>query len=82
MSSPLRERPDGLVIALSATVGLITAMSFVATSDWPWIAVALLALTVELAQFARHDRRHRARAERPHAMWGLDDKNRPKWLRR
>ncbi len=81
MSSPLGVRPDGLVIALSATIGLIAAMAFVATSDWPWVAVALLAFTVELAQFARHDRRHRARAEPPHVMWGLDDKNRLKWLR-
>ena len=82
LSSPWRESPDGLVVTLAVTIGLGAVVAFWSTGTWAFIALALVALILELAQFARHDRRHRARGEPPHAMWGTNDKNRPKWLRR
>ncbi len=69
-------------MALAVTIGLSAVVAFWATGTWAFVALALVALVVELAQFARHDRRHRARGEPPHAMWGSNDRNRPKWLRR
>lgn len=46
------------------------------------LLLALAGLALEVAGMAVHDRRHRRRGELPHALWGLDDRNRPDWLPR
>jgi hypothetical protein len=76
MSNPYKE-PVGaasLTVAIALFIGGIAAFGF---GSGPQIAMALAALVMVLAASARHDRAHRRMGERPHAMWGLDDRNRP-----
>jgi hypothetical protein len=47
-----------------------------------FLLLALAGLGLEMAGFWVHDRGHRRRGEIPHALWGLDDRNRPAWLPR
>lgn len=46
------------------------------------LLLALAGLVLELAGMGVHDRGHRRRGETPHALWGLEDRNRPDWLPR
>ncbi len=82
MSSPFRRHPDGFVIVLAVLVAVPSFLAFAFTRDARWALLGVLATVVEFGQVAWHDRRHRSRGERPHAMWGPDDKNKPMWLRR
>jgi len=47
-----------------------------------FLLLALAGLALEIAGMGVHDRGHRRRGEVPHALWGLDDRNRPRWLAR
>lgn len=47
-----------------------------------WLLLALAGLVLEIAGMGVHDRGHRRRGELPHALWGLDDRNRPDRLPR
>ena len=76
MSNPYRE-PVGavaLVVSMALLIGGIAAFGF---GSGPQIVMALAGLIVIFGMAFHHDRRHRRKSERPHAMWGLDDRNKP-----
>ncbi len=74
MSNPFREPPDGLVLVLTILLGVPSAVLFAVTGQARWVFLAVLALAVMVGQAAFHDRRHRSRGERTHALWGLNGK--------
>lgn len=91
MSSPFRTPLSATMIVSGAVVGLtsIALWTYSAAvtdglldSDLRLVALAVGGLALELAGMAVHDRGHRQRGERPHALRGLDDRHRPGWLPR
>ncbi len=80
MSSPLRQPVTAALFLGGAVIGLI-GVGLLVNQRWGLgLLVAILGLTLEFSGAALHDRQHRRRGEHPHAMWGLDDRNRPQWL--
>ncbi len=76
MSNPYKE-PMGaaaLALTLALLIGGIVVFGF---GSGPQIVMALAGLIVIFGMAIHHDRVHRRRAERPHAMWGLDDRSKP-----
>jgi hypothetical protein len=66
-----------------AVVVVLLVVGFVAMSRAYWwgLAVLLVDLVLAVTAAALHDRAHRRQGEKPHAMWGLDDRNKPSFLR-
>lgn len=46
------------------------------------IAAMLIDLAIGFTAAGVHDRMHRSCGEAPHALWGLNDRNKPGFLRR
>jgi len=79
VSNALRQPGAAVLFVAGAVVGLI-GVGLIISQQWVLgLLAAVLGLTLEVSGAALHDRRHRRRGERPHAMWGLDDRNRPSW---
>ncbi len=82
MSSPLKSLRE---LGLSSTALLIALAGVVLMllSDWlRGLGLWLLGMLCMFWLAARHDRAHRSRGELPHALWGTNDKNKPRWLTR
>ncbi len=91
VSSPFRTPLSATLIVAGAGVGLTGIALWVRSAvaeggpfdgRVAFLLLALAGLALEMAGFWVHDRGHRRRGEIPHALWGLDDRNRPDWIPR
>jgi hypothetical protein len=80
MTSPARDSEGrlGYVLAAVALVGVYFGLG---RGTVAWLLACASAVVVLGVMAARHDRSHRQRGEAPHALWGMNDKNKP-WGRR
>ncbi|WP_432573372.1 hypothetical protein [Kineococcus sp. SYSU DK005] len=78
MSNPLRDRKSrplmilGVVLAVVGIVGM-RADGVGVNTAWPMITTAASLPVIFLAAWL-HDRSHRSRGEKPHALWGRRSK--------
>ena len=74
-------RGRGQVAYLVGAVFAVTSAPFYLSghSDLGF-AFTLVGLPFVLGGVIAHDRGHREAGEPAHAMWGPDDRNRPRWL--
>jgi fatty acid desaturase len=81
VSNPLRRPVTAVVIlsgALLALAGLVVHIRH--GNAAVGIAMIIGGLALEFVGISWHDRTHLRRGEQPHAMWGTNDRNRPRWL--
>lgn len=81
MSSVLRDKKGGTLLIVGATVGLAGVVLAAGGQLWG-LALCAIGGAIEMSGPYLHDRHHRQRGEVSHALWGLDDRNKPRWLTR
>jgi hypothetical protein len=62
-----------------ATVGLTVFIASDSVGKVAGVFLWAIGLGLYFGSFAHHDRWHRRRGEAPDALWGLNDRNRPRW---
>lgn len=86
MSSPLRTPLSAVMMLGGAVIGISAIVAWVVMrvtgaleGAGPILILAAIGgLCLEVSGAWVHDLQHRRRGERPHAMWGQGDRNRPK----
>ena len=81
MSSVAHQGPAAVAWWAGSALGVVAVGVLVAGSG-AGVPLGLVAFGVLALASYEHDRRHRRRGELPHALWGLADKNKPRWLTR
>jgi len=82
MSSPLRSPTDLALFVPAVVVALVGVGLWFAGSRLLGAAIFVLGFAGEVVVCARHDGGHRRRGEPVHALWGQEDKHKPRWPHR
>jgi fatty acid desaturase len=71
----------GLLTLAVVVILLLAGFAVMSRTYWWGLALLLVDFVLAVAAAVLHDRAHRRHGEQPHAMWGLDDRNKPSFLR-